>query len=76
MLGISCIILRVVIKGVGRGLLTLFIVIVTFARTDGEPAVGAGKDTAPEAAAARASCHTDDAVLRFLIYWYKISGTK
>ena len=28
--------------------------IVTFARLDGEPAAGAGEDTAPEAAAARA----------------------
>ena len=36
--------------------------IVTFARPDGEPAAGAGEDTAPEAAAARASRHTDNAV--------------
>jgi len=31
-------------------------------RPDSEPAAGAGEDTAPEAAAARASRHTDDAV--------------
>jgi len=36
--------------------------IVTFARPDGEPAAGAGEDTAAEAAAARASHHTYDAV--------------
>ena len=36
--------------------------IVTFARPDGEPAAGAGEDTALEAEAARASRHTDDAV--------------
>ena len=48
-----------------------------FARTDGELAAGAGEDTASEAAAARASCHTDDAVLRFFNllvqnFWYKV----
>jgi len=47
---------------------------VTFARPDNEPAAGAGEDTAPEAAAARARRTTLFCV--FLIHWYKISGTK
>jgi len=36
--------------------------IVTFACPDGKPAAGAGEDTAPESAAARASHRKDDAV--------------
>jgi len=48
--------------------------IVTFARLDGEPAAGAGEDTALEAAAARARRTTLFCV--FLIYWCKISVTK
>jgi len=44
------------------------------AHPDGEPAADAGEDTAPEAAAARARRTTLFCV--FLIYWYKICGTK